>query len=54
MDDDLREVFVLADVEQVPGPVIAEILDIPLNTVHSRLRRARASFEALRLRHAGA
>lgn len=50
MDDDLREVFVLADIEQVPGPTIAEILALPLNTVHSRLRRARASFEALRVR----
>jgi RNA polymerase sigma-70 factor, ECF subfamily len=50
MEDELREVFVLADIEEVPGPQIAEILGLPLNTVHSRLRRARASFESIRVR----
>lgn len=46
LDDDKREVFVLAQVEQMSAPEIAEVIGIPLNTVYSRLRAARAAFEA--------
>jgi RNA polymerase sigma-70 factor (ECF subfamily) len=41
LDLDQRAVFVLAELEQMSGPEIAEILGIKLNTVYSRLRLAR-------------
>ena len=45
LDDDKRAVFVLAELEQMTAPEIAESIGIKLNTVYSRLRAARASFE---------
>jgi RNA polymerase sigma-70 factor (ECF subfamily) len=45
LDAPKREVFVLAELEQMTGPEIAEILGVPLNTVYSRLREARIRFE---------
>jgi len=45
MPDDLREVFVLFELEEMSAPQIAEILDIPAGTVASRLRRAREDFD---------
>jgi len=48
--DEQREVFVLARVEQMSAPEIAEVIGIPLNTVYSRLRAARLAFEAEVLR----
>ena len=47
MDDDLREVFVLAEIEQLPGPEIATLLGLNPNTMYSRLRTARAEFEGI-------
>lgn len=44
LDEDQREVFVLAELEELPAPEIAEALDVKLNTVYSRLRLARAAF----------
>jgi RNA polymerase sigma-70 factor (ECF subfamily) len=44
LDDDKREVFVLAELEQLTGPEMALLLDIPLNTIYSRLRLARQAF----------
>lgn len=44
LDDDKREVFVLACVEQRSAPEIARITGAPLNTVYSRLRAARRAF----------
>jgi RNA polymerase sigma-70 factor (ECF subfamily) len=41
-----REVFVLADLEGLTAPEIAETLGIKLNTVYSRLRVARDRFRA--------
>lgn len=38
------EVFVLFELEELDGAEIASILDIPLNTVWSRLRLARTAF----------
>jgi RNA polymerase sigma-70 factor (ECF subfamily) len=38
-----RAVFVLFELEQMPGEQVAELLDIPIGTVHSRLRLARES-----------
>ncbi len=47
LDPDRRMVFVLADLEGMTAPEIAEALSIKLNTVYSRLRTARAEFERL-------
>ena len=46
LDDEKREVFILADLEQLPVPQVAESLGVNVNTVYSRLRLAR---EALNL-----
>lgn len=51
LDDDKREVFVLAEIEQLSVPEIAELLEQNLNTVYSRLRAARAAFEQALSRH---
>lgn len=42
---DLREVLVLCELEERNGVEAAELLGVPLGTVRSRLRRARARFE---------
>jgi RNA polymerase sigma-70 factor (ECF subfamily) len=46
-----RLVFVLAELEQLPLPEVAEMLGINLNTAYSRLRAARQQFEAALGRH---
>ena len=46
MDDDLREVFVLYEIEGLTLPEIAELTGVPLGTATSRLRRAREAFDA--------
>jgi RNA polymerase sigma-70 factor (ECF subfamily) len=46
LDPDKRAVFVMAELEQLTAPEIAEALGAPLNTVYSRLRAARRAFEA--------
>jgi len=51
LDDDKREVFVLAELEQMSGPEIAEVLSVNLNTVYARLRAARGAFEQAVARH---
>jgi len=54
LDDDKRAVLVLADIEEMTAPEIAVITGTPLNTVYSRLRRARNELNhALRLRRRG-
>ncbi len=45
MDDDRREVFVMAELEQIPMPEIALALGLNVNTAHARLRTARQAFE---------
>lgn len=45
MDDDKREMLVLAEIEELPVPEIAEILGVKLNTAYSRLRLARRAFD---------
>jgi len=53
LDTDRRAVFVMAELEEMSAPEIAEITGIPLNTVYSRLRGARSDFDsALRRRRA--
>jgi RNA polymerase sigma-70 factor, ECF subfamily len=44
LSEDLRRVLVLAEIEQLTAPQIAELEGIPLGTVASRLRRARSRF----------
>jgi RNA polymerase sigma-70 factor (ECF subfamily) len=46
LDPDKREVFVLAHVEEMSAPEIAQIIGLPVNTVYSRLRAARLAFAA--------
>jgi RNA polymerase sigma-70 factor, ECF subfamily len=47
MDDTLRTVFVLAELEHLEVKQIAELEQIPLGTASSRLRRAREEFSQL-------
>jgi RNA polymerase sigma-70 factor (ECF subfamily) len=47
MDEPLRVAFVLYEIEGLTMAAIAETLEVPLGTVASRLRRARARFEEL-------
>jgi RNA polymerase sigma-70 factor (ECF subfamily) len=42
-----REVFVLYEIEELEGKDIAQMLDIPLGTVWTRLHKARQTFERL-------
>ena len=44
LTDAHRAVFVLYELEEFSAPEIAELLSLPLGTVASRLRRARAKF----------
>jgi RNA polymerase sigma-70 factor (ECF subfamily) len=46
VDPELAEVFVLYEIEGLTSPEIAQLLDIPLGSVASRLRRAREQFRA--------
>jgi RNA polymerase sigma-70 factor (ECF subfamily) len=45
LDEPKRDVFVMAELDELTVPEIAEILEIPLNTAYSRLRAARQAFE---------
>ena len=55
LDEDKRAVFVLAELEQMSAPEIAQALALNVNTDYSRLRAARTIFdEALRLSKLGA
>lgn len=46
LPDQSREVLVLCDLEERTAPVVAEILEIPVGTVYSRLHKARRLFKA--------
>jgi len=46
LDGEKRAVFVMAELEEMTAPEIADIAGIPLNTVYSRLRAARGDFDA--------
>ena len=53
LEPDKRAVFVMAELEEMTAPDIAEIAAVPLNPVYSRLRAARSDFDtALRRRRA--
>ncbi len=47
IDEPLRTVFVLHEIEEMTMAEIAETLDVPPGTVASRLRRAREAFESM-------
>jgi RNA polymerase sigma-70 factor (ECF subfamily) len=51
LEEPKRAVFVLGELEELRVPEIAEALGQNLNTVYSRLRAARAEFEAALRRH---
>jgi RNA polymerase sigma-70 factor, ECF subfamily len=57
IDLERRAVFVMFEVDEVPMDEIARVLDVPVNTGYSRLRRAREEFAAavkrLRARRGG-
>ncbi|GAC1576812.1 MAG: sigma-70 family RNA polymerase sigma factor [Polyangiales bacterium] len=45
LDDAKREVFVLAELEQLTAPEITDVTSTNLNTVYTRLRAARREFD---------
>ena len=45
MPEELRTVFVLFEIEQLPTLEIAALLEVPVGTAASRLRRAREEFQ---------
>ena len=47
VDAELAEIFVLFELDGLSSPEIAALLEIPLGTVASRLRRAREQFRAV-------
>jgi RNA polymerase sigma-70 factor (ECF subfamily) len=51
LDEPKRTVFVLGELEELSAPEIAEALGENLNAVYSRLRAARARFDAALRRH---
>jgi RNA polymerase sigma-70 factor (ECF subfamily) len=51
LTDELRTVFVLYELEGESIPEIAALLELPIGTVTSRLRRGREKFEARLERH---
>lgn len=53
LDEDQRLVFILAELERLTAPEISETLKVNVNTVYSRLRLARAAFDAALERHGG-
>lgn len=50
MDPELRVVFILFELEEMPTAQIAALIEIPVGTVGSRLFRARKEFEAMTVR----
>jgi RNA polymerase sigma-70 factor (ECF subfamily) len=46
LNPELAEVFVLYEIEELSSPEIAALLELPLGSVASRLRRAREQFRA--------
>ncbi|PCC73972.1 RNA polymerase sigma-70 factor, ECF subfamily [Nannocystis exedens] len=51
IDEDKRMAFVLADIEGLPMPEVAECLEINLNTAYSRVRVARQLLQRAIARH---
>lgn len=51
LEESLRAVFVMYELEQMTMQEIADVIEVPLGTVASRLRRARDDFRARLERH---
>lgn len=51
LDEPKREVFILAELEGMTAPEIAEVLQINVNTIYARIRAARKSFDKAVARH---
>jgi RNA polymerase sigma-70 factor, ECF subfamily len=51
IDPPKREVFVLAELDEMTAPEIASAIELPVNTVYSRLRGARQELEEALKRH---
>ena len=51
LSDERRAVFVMMELEQMSAPEVADALGVNLNTVYSRLRKARSEFETALARH---
>ncbi len=51
LDDDKRRAFLLAEVEGMTAPEIAQAEGVNVNTVYARLRAARARFQKAVTRH---
>jgi RNA polymerase sigma-70 factor (ECF subfamily) len=51
LDENKREVLVLAQLEEMTVPEIAHALGVNVNTVYARLRAARSEFDAAYARH---
>lgn len=51
LDAPKREVFILSEIEQMTVPEIAEAIEVPVNTVYSRLRASKIAFEEALSRH---
>ncbi|AKU99664.1 hypothetical protein AKJ09_06328 [Labilithrix luteola] len=51
LDENLRSVFVMYELEEMTMQEIADVLEVPHGTVASRLRRARDDFRARLARH---
>jgi RNA polymerase sigma-70 factor (ECF subfamily) len=47
LQPDFREIIVLCDLEEYSYEEVADMLEIPLGTVRSRLHRARASLKEI-------
>jgi RNA polymerase sigma-70 factor, ECF subfamily len=54
LGDDARAVLILADIEERTAPEIASLTGTPLNTVYTRLRRARSALLELWRERGGA
>jgi RNA polymerase sigma-70 factor (ECF subfamily) len=51
LDDQKREIFSLVELQELPVPEAAKLLELPLNTAYSRLRAARRAFEEALVRY---
>lgn len=51
LNPERREVFVLCEIEGLTAPAVADLLSLNVNTVYSRLARARSRFRAATARH---
>lgn len=51
LEDEKRELFVLAELEQLSAPEIASFLGVNVNTIYARIRAARTAFDQAVSRH---